>query len=205
MHLCVYSVHTLREYCLQCFILLFQLQGHLECVTKMNSSVSQTVSVSLQTGNVMGILTVWMVQMSITDVLLGPALHLFSAVIMETASIVLGSVMVTMTAGIWAMRKTVPRSPSGALVGSGNVQATAFVWTWAKYVTILQIALMEQMNHLFAVSIHSACIQVFKVCVVVAAWMLNMVQGNLGQCPWSATKHKLAFHCFGLPYFILLL
>lgn len=157
------------------------------------------VTVSLQTGNVMDILTVWMVQMSITGVHPGPALLLFSSVIMATASTVLGSVMVTMTAGIWVMRETVPHSPSGALVGSGNVQATAFVWTWAKYVTILQTARMELMNRLFVVSDHLTYILAYKSWCVIAAWILDTDQRNLGSNPWSATKHNLAFHYFDFP------
>lgn len=56
--------------------------------------------VFLLIGNVMGILTVQMAQMNITDVFPGPVHHLFSAVIMATVSIEHGSVMVIMTAGI---------------------------------------------------------------------------------------------------------
>ena len=66
----------------------------------MNSSVNQMAIVFLLTGNVMAILTVQMAQMNIIDVLPGPVLRLFSAVIMATVSIEHGSVMVIMTAEI---------------------------------------------------------------------------------------------------------
>lgn len=72
-------------------------------------------------------LIVWMALMNITDVHQGPVLLLFSAVIMETASFKLGSVMVTMIAGIGVMRGTVQPSLSGAPAGSGNAQVTVYV------------------------------------------------------------------------------
>lgn len=118
----------------------------------MNSNVNQTAIVFLLIGNVMAISTVQMAQTNITDALPGPVLLRFSAVIMATVFIMHGSVMVTMTAGIWAMREIVRLSPSGAPAGSGNVQVTVSVWIWAKYVIILPIVLMELTNPHCAVS-----------------------------------------------------
>lgn len=131
---------------------LFQLQDHQECATRMNSNANQMATVFLLTGNVMAILTVQMAQMNITDVLPGPVRHPFSAVTMATVSTEHGYVMVIMTAGIWVMREIAPRNPSGVPAGSGNVQAIVSVWIWAKFVIILLIALMEQMNPHCAVS-----------------------------------------------------
>lgn len=119
-------------------------------------------TVSLLIGNVMDTLIVWMARMSITDVLLGPALLHFSAVIMETASIVHGSAMVTMTAEIWVTRETAPRSLSGAPAGSGNVLATAFVSISAKCVIMFQIVLTELMSHLCVVSYSVLCMKACK-------------------------------------------
>lgn len=151
---------------LNCWMSMFQLQDHQGCATRMNSNVNQMAIVFLITGNVMAILIVQMAQMNIIDVLPERVLHRFSAAIMATVCIEHGSVMVIMTAGIWAMREIVRLNLSGAPAGSGSVQVTVSVWISAKYVIILLIVLMELMNPHCAVS-YCSCIY-YSLCVMSA-------------------------------------
>lgn len=103
-------------------------------------------------GSAMDIQTASMDLMSTMAVCSRPALHPIFFVPMETASTKSGSVMGTMTAGIWVTRRTALLKPFTVPIGSGSALAIASVWIWLQYVMASLTALMGQMNPHFAVS-----------------------------------------------------
>lgn len=153
----IFFIYDFLDQLIFLFDFPLQLLDPRGCATmRVSSSVSQMGLVSRPHGSVMVIQTARTAATNTTPARLAPAPPHSSAVIMETACYTAGSVTVTMTAGTWVMKETVPHRPFAVQAGSGNVLATVCASTWPQCVTTLLTVPTVLTSPLFAVSLISS-------------------------------------------------